>query len=184
MLGLHSPTSGSVFIDGRPLKEIDLRSWRRLIGYVPQDLVLFHDTLHANLTLGDTSISDDDVRKALETAGAWDFINAMPEGIMSVAGQQGAKLSGGQRQRIAIARALVLKPRLLILDEVTSALDTSTEREICENIRNLSHDITIFAITHRPALLEIADRVYAIADGMVEEVKSGLSVAAKVQSYE
>jgi ATP-binding cassette subfamily C protein len=184
LLGLHSPTSGSVFIDGRPLKEIDLRSWRRLIGYVPQDLVLFHDTLHANLTLGDTSISDDDVRKALETAGAWDFINAMPEGIMSVAGQQGAKLSGGQRQRIAIARALVLKPRLLILDEVTSALDTSTEREICENIRNLSHDITIFAITHRPALLEIADRVYAIADGMVEEVKSGLSVAAKVQPYE
>jgi ATP-binding cassette subfamily C protein len=91
---------------------------------------------------------------------------------MSVAGQQGIKLSGGQRQRIAIARALVLKPRLLILDEVTSALDTRTEREICENIRNLSHDMTIFAITHRPALLEFADRVYAIKDGMVEEVKN------------
>ncbi len=172
ILGLHTPTSGTVLIDGKPLHEIELGSWRHLIGYVPQDLVLFHDTLHANLTLGDPDIKDDDVRQALETAGAWDFINAMPEGIMSVAGQQGTKLSGGQRQRIAIARALVLKPRLLILDEVTSALDTRIEREICENIRNLSHDITIFAITHRPTLLEFADRVYAIKDGMVEEVKN------------
>ena len=172
ILGLHAPSSGSVLVDGRPLHEIDLGSWRRLIGYVPQELVLFHDTLHANLTLGDASISDDDVRQALETAGAWDFINAMPEGIMSIAGQQGAKLSGGQRQRIAIARALVLKPRLLILDEVTSALDTRTEKEICENIRNLSHDITIFAITHRPALMDIADKVYTIKDGLIEEMRA------------
>ena len=184
ILGLHAPGSGNVLVDGRSLQEIDLASWRRLIGYVPQELILFHDTLHANLTLGDTSISDDDVRQALETAGAWDFINAMPEGLMSIAGQQGAKLSGGQRQRIAIARALVLKPRLLILDEVTSALDTKVESEICENIRNLSHDITIFAITHRPALLEIADKVYAITDGMVEEVKAGLSFATKMQQHE
>jgi len=184
ILGLHAPGSGSVLVDGRPLQEIDLASWRRLIGYVPQELILFHDTLHANLTLGDASISDDDVRQALETAGAWDFINAMPEGIMSIAGQQGAKLSGGQRQRIAIARALVLKPRLLILDEVTSALDTRTESEICENIRNLSHDITIFAITHRPALLEIADRVYAIKDGVVEEASAGIPFAAKIEQPE
>ena len=172
ILGLHTPISGTVLIDGKHLHEIELGSWRHLIGYVPQDLVLFHDTLHANLTLGDPDITDDDVRQALETAGAWDFINAMPEGIMSVAGQQGTKLSGGQRQRIAIARALVLKPRLLILDEVTSALDIGTEKEICENIRSLSHDITIFAITHRSALLEIADRVYTIKDGMVEEVRN------------
>ena len=181
ILGLHAPSSGSVLVDGRPLHEIDLENWRRLIGYVPQDLVLFHDTLYANLTLGDPAITDDDVREALQTAGAWDFINAMPEGIMSIAGQQGAKLSGGQRQRIAIARALVQKPRLLILDEVTSALDTRTEKEICVNIRNLSHEITIFAITHRPALLEIADRVYAIKDGMVEELKAGPSFGAKIQ---
>jgi ATP-binding cassette subfamily C protein len=87
ILGLHAPGSGSVLVDGRPLQEIDLGSWRRLIGYVPQELILFHDTIHANLTLGDASISDDDVRQALETAGAWDFINAMPEGIMSIAGQ-------------------------------------------------------------------------------------------------
>jgi ATP-binding cassette subfamily C protein len=164
-------------VDGNPLSEIDLASWRHMIGYVPQDLVLFHDSLHANLTLGDPNITDEDLRQALETAGAWEFINAMPEGIMSIAGQQGTKLSGGQRQRIAIARALVLKPKLLILDEVTSALDTRTEKEICENIRRLSHDITIFAITHRPALLDIADRVYAIKDGVVEEVSVTPSLA-------
>ena len=172
ILGLHAPTSGAVLIDGKPLHEIDLRSWRRLIGYVPQELVLFHDTLLANLTLGDPDITDGEVRRALETAGAWDFVKAMPEGMMSVVGQQGAKLSGGQRQRIAIARAIVLKPKLLILDEVTSALDNKTEREIGANIRNLSHDTTIFAITHRPAWLEIADRVYTIKDGIVEEVKN------------
>jgi len=170
ILGLHSPTAGKILVDGNPLSEIDLASWRQMIGYVPQDLVLFHDSLHANLTLGDPNITDEDLRQALETAGAWEFINAMPDGIMSIAGQQGTKLSGGQRQRIAIARALVLKPKLLILDEVTSALDVRTEKEICENIRRLSTDITIFAITHRPALLDIADRVYAIKDGVVEEM--------------
>ena len=170
ILGLHSPTAGKILVDGNPLSEIDLASWRQMIGYVPQDLVLFHDSLHANLTLGDPNITDEDLRRALETAGAWEFINAMPDGIMSIAGQQGTKLSGGQRQRIAIARALVLKPKLLILDEVTSALDVRTEKEICENIRRLSTDITIFAITHRPALLDIADRVYAIKDGVVEEM--------------
>jgi ATP-binding cassette subfamily C protein len=178
ILGLHAPTSGTILIDGTPLPEIDLRSWRRLIGYVPQDLVLFHDTLLANLTLGDPDITDGEVRRALETAGAWDFVNAMPEGIMSVVGQQGTKLSGGQRQRVAIARALVLKPKLLILDEVTSALDNKTEREIGANIRKLSHDMTIFAITHRPAWLEIADRVYSIKDGTVEEVKKERHLAS------
>jgi ATP-binding cassette subfamily C protein len=184
LLGLNMPGSGSVLVDGRPMHELDLGSWRRLIGYVPQDLVLFHDTIHANLTLGDPSITEDDVREALVTAGALEFINATPNGIMSVAGQQGAKLSGGQRQRIAIARALVLKPKLLILDEVTSALDSTTEREICENIRNLPHDITIFAITHRPALLEIADRIYAITDGVVEEVNAHRPSAPRLQQSE
>ena len=171
ILGLHAPSAGAIRIDDKPLQEIDLAHWRRMIGYVPQDLVLFHDTLHANITLGDPDIDDEIVHQALETAGAWDFINAMPDGIMSIAGQQGTKLSGGQRQRIAIARALVLNPKLLILDEVTSALDNKTEREICENIRSLSSDITIFAITHRPALLEIADRIYAITDGSIDEAR-------------
>ncbi len=169
ILGLYPPDGGRVVIDGKSLQDIDIHSWRRMIGYVPQDLVLFHDTIFANIGLGDPKISEQDARRALEMAGAWEFIQAIPDGLMSVVGQQGAKLSGGQRQRIAIARALVLKPRLLILDEVTSALDPKTEIEICQNIRSLAGDTTILAITHRPALLEIADRVYRIDDGVAEE---------------
>ncbi len=172
IIGLYPPDGGQVLIDDQSLQDIDIHSWRQLIGYVPQDLVLFHDTIFSNIGLGDPGITEQDARRALEMAGAWEFIQAMPDGMMTVVGQHGAKLSGGQRQRIAIARALVLKPRLLILDEVTSALDPKTEIEICQNIRSLSGETTILAITHRPALLEIADRVYRIKDGIAEEAQT------------
>lgn len=177
IMGMYPPDGGKILIDGISLQDIDLDSWRRLIGYVPQELVLFHDSIYANISLGDPSISQDDAHRALEMAGAWDFISSMPDGMMSIVGQQGAKLSGGQRQRIAIARALVLKPKLLILDEVTSALDPKTEIEICENISDLSGEITILAITHRPTLLEIADKVYHVKDGIAEEANHSTPAA-------
>ena len=169
ILGLYQPDQGRVLIDGMPLQNIDLYSWRKLIGYVPQDPVLFHDTLYGNISMGDPKINKTVTRTALELAGAWDFIKELPDGMMTVTGQHGAKLSGGQRQRIAIARALVHEPLLLILDEVTSALDPKTEQEICQNILSLSKKTTILGITHRPALLEIADRVYRIEDGNAHE---------------
>ena len=169
ILGLYQPDQGRVLIDGMPLQNIDLYSWRKLIGYVPQEPVLFHDTLYGNISMGDPNINKAVTRSALELAGAWDFIRKLPEGMMTVTGQHGAKLSGGQRQRIAIARALVHAPLLLILDEVTSALDPNTEQEICQNILSLSKKTTILGITHRPALLEIADRVYKIENGSAHE---------------
>ena len=169
LMGLYAPDSGRVLIDDTSLAEINLDSWRRMIGYVPQEPLLFHDNIFTNISLGDPEIGKEEVRTALRMAGALDFIDAMPEGLMTVTGQHGAKLSGGQRQRIAIARALVHRPRLLILDEVTSALDAITEKEICSNIEQLSGEATILAITHRPALLEIADRVYSISEGTVVE---------------
>jgi ATP-binding cassette subfamily C protein len=143
-----------------------------LIGYVPQDLILLHDSVYANVTLGNPGLSEANVRTALETAGAWPFVEALPERLMTTVGQSGAKLSGGQRQRIALARALVSKPKLLILDEVTSALDPATEREICANIRNMADDTTVLAITHRPAFLEIADRIYRVQDQTVLDAKA------------
>lgn len=173
LLGFYQPQEGRVLIDGTPLTEIDLQAWRSLVGYVPQELILFHDTILANVTLGDPSIGEAEARQALEAAGAWDFVAAMPEGLESVVGEKGAKLSGGQRQRIALARALAGKPKLLILDEVTSALDPSTERDICRNIDALSHDMTILAITHREAWTEIAERTYRVDGGGVELVKDG-----------
>jgi len=165
ILGLYEPSRGQVLLDGVPLKEIDLQSWRRLVGYVPQELVLFHDSIYANVALGDRQIGAAEVREALELAGAWEFVCGLPEGMLTEVGEGGAKLSGGQRQRIALARALVGKPRLLILDEVTSALDPDTEWQICRGIRDLAQEMGVLAITHRPAFLEIADLIYRIDDG-------------------
>jgi ATP-binding cassette, subfamily C, bacterial len=167
ILGLYAPQAGRVLIDGVPLSEIDLQSWRLLIGYVPQELVLFHDTILGNIALGDPEIGEDDVREALGIAGALEFVDALPDGVRTVVGEKGAKLSGGQRQRIALARALVGRPKLLVLDEVTSALDPETERQVSSNIAELAGRTTVLAITHRPTFLDIADRVYCVADRTV-----------------
>jgi ATP-binding cassette subfamily C protein len=169
ILGLYQPDEGQVLVDDVPLREIDLASWRSLVGYVPQELVLFHDSILANVALGDPRIGEAEVRHALEVAGAWDFVRRLPAGLMTPVGESGAKLSGGERQRIALARALVAKPRLLILDEVTSALDPDTEWQICRGIRALAGEIAVLAITHRPAFLEIADVIYRIEGGRAIE---------------
>lgn len=173
LLGLHEPQAGQVLLDGTPLSEIDLEAWRGMVGYVPQELILFHDTVLANVTLGDPRIDEAAVKRALEDAGAWDFVSSLPEGLQNIVGEKGAKLSGGQRQRIALARALAGRPKLLILDEVTSALDPRTERDICRNIDALSSTMTILAITHREAWTDIAQRTYRLDSGTIELVKDG-----------
>jgi ATP-binding cassette, subfamily C, bacterial len=167
LLGLFEPHAGRILIDGVPLPEIDLRAWRGMVGYVPQELTLFHDSVLANLTLGDPAISAEQARVALDTAGAGAFVASLPEGLLTTVGERGMQLSGGQRQRIALARALLIKPRLLILDEVTSALDPATEAEICTKVRTLDGAMTILAITHRPAWVDVADRVYEVAPNNV-----------------
>ena len=169
ILGLHQPDEGQVLLDDVPLREIDLASWRSLVGYVPQELVLFHDSIFANVALGDARIGEAEAQHALELAGAWDFVRKLPEGMRTQVGESGAKLSGGERQRVALARALVSRPRLLVLDEVTSALDPDTEWQICRRIRELAGEMAVLAITHRPAFLEIADRVYRIEGGRAIE---------------
>jgi ATP-binding cassette, subfamily C, bacterial len=164
LLGFYQPNRGEILIDGVLLTEIDVRSWRRSIGYVPQELILLHDTILANITLGDSSITEDRALEALRLAGAEEFVSRLPAGLATEVGEKGARFSGGQRQRIAIARALVHRPKLLILDEVTSALDADTEREICENIRAISNSVTVLAISHRQAWIDIADTVSELPD--------------------
>jgi len=172
LLGLHEPASGHITIDGRPLDQLSLKAWRSHIGYVPQELSLLHASLRDNIALGNTALTDEDISEALRLADAEDFVNSLPDGLDSNAGEMGGRLSGGQRQRIALARALVGRPKLLILDEVTSALDPETEASICSNALDLAGEFTIIAITHRPAWSKIADRLYRVDNGSAEEIKA------------
>ncbi len=165
--GLVTPESGRVLIDDRPLAELDIRTWRRRLGYVPQETVLLHDTVRHNITLGDPALGRAEVEAALRAAEAWDFVSDLPHGMETPVGERGGLLSGGQRQRIVIARALVHRPLLLILDEATSALDPLSETGIGRTLLRLRGELTILAVSHRPALIEIADQVYRVENGSV-----------------
>ena len=167
LVGLHEPDSGSVLVDGVPLTEIDLARWRSKIGYIPQENILFNDTVMENITLGDHSIGEEQAIEALRLAGAWGFVSALPRGLHEVIGVRGNLLSGGQKQRLSIARALIHNPELLILDEATSALDRATAREICDAVRGLRGNRTILAITHQSIWMDAADRILRMEEGRV-----------------
>jgi ATP-binding cassette subfamily C protein len=165
VIGLLQPQKGEVWIDDLPLSQVDLRSWRRMIGYVPQETLLLHDTVLINVTLGDKDLTPSAVEDALRAAGAWKFVSALEKGVNSMVGERGYRLSGGQRQRIAIARAIVHKPKLLILDEATTALDPESEKGICDTLTQLRGALTILAISHQAAVLEVADQAYRLQNG-------------------
>jgi ATP-binding cassette subfamily C protein len=170
VIGLLRPQDGEIWVDDLPLERVDLQQWRRMIGYVPQETLLLQDSIFLNVTLGDPAITEREAEEALQKAGIWEFVQTRPKGIHSSVGQRGLMMSGGQRQRIAIARALVRKPKLLVLDEATTALDPGNEAAICQTLRNLRGEITILAISHQPAVLEVADRGYRVKDGTVTPV--------------
>lgn len=175
IIGLVRPCAGRITVDDVALGELDLRAWRHMIGYVPQENLLLHDTILDNVTLGDPALGAADAERALREAGAWEFVAALPDGVRHVVGERGGTLSGGQRQRIMIARALVNRPRLLVLDEATSALDAEAEAAICATLARLRGRLTIVAITHREAMARIADRVYRL-DAMVHAAREGGAV--------
>jgi ATP-binding cassette subfamily C protein len=179
IIGLIRPQQGEVWIDDLPLAKVDLKKWRKMIGYVPQETLLLHDSVLINVTLGDPDLSAADVERALSAAEAWEFVAEMGQGIYSTVGERGCMLSGGQRQRIAIARALVHKPKLLILDEPTSALDPESEAAICETLGQLrGRGITILAISHQPTIMNVADRAYRLQDGKAFWVENHKVVSA------
>jgi ATP-binding cassette subfamily C protein len=169
-IGLIRPNAGTITLDGKPLQEVDIQAWRRMIGYVPQETILLHDTIMRNITLGDPTLQQADVEWALRAAGASDFVAALPDGLETVVGERGGKLSGGQRQRVVIARALVNKPRLLILDEATSALDHESEDAIRRTLENLTGQLSILAISHNRAMVHAASRVYYLRAGTAQLV--------------
>jgi ATP-binding cassette subfamily C protein len=175
LTGLVDPEAGEILVDGVPLASLDLQQWRRQIGYVPQEMLLLHDSIRVNVTFGDPDVSDAEVEAALRAADAWEFVSALPEGLDASVGERGSLLSGGQRQRIAIARALVHRPRLLLLDEATAALDADSEAAVWSAVARLRDHTTVVAISHQPALSKVADRVYRIEDGRVRTLASAHS---------
>jgi ATP-binding cassette subfamily C protein len=168
LCGLAEPQSGEILIDGISLHEIDLHHWRRMIGYVSQDTILLHDTILSNILIGAPDLTQADAEQALRQAGAWDFVCGLPAGLLTVVGERGGLLSGGQRQRIAIARALAHRPLFLLLDEPTSALDPDSEKIICETLQRLAQSLTIIAVSHQPAVINAADRIFTLSKGKAE----------------
>ncbi|MDC8445674.1 MAG: ABC transporter ATP-binding protein/permease [Nitrosomonas sp.] len=174
LCGLTEPNAGKILIDGKSLHDIDLRKWRHMIGYVSQDTILLHDTIMNNILVGEPALTAADAERALRQAGAWDFVSVLPDGMHTVVGERGGLLSGGQRQRIAIARALAHGPVFLIMDEPTSALDPESEKTICETLQQLSRQLTIIAVSHQPAVINAADRVFILSEGEAKALSHGV----------
>lgn len=169
ILRFYDPTSGKILIDGVDLKELDISSFRKAIGFVSQDTFLFNDTVAANIGYGFAS-SNDEIIEAAKAAHAHEFIIHLPDKYDTLIGDRGVKLSGGQRQRLALARAIVRQPQILILDEATSALDTESERMIQDSLEKLGKKYTIIAIAHRLSTIENADKIVVLEGGrLVEE---------------
>ena len=161
--------SGSVTIDGQDVRDVTQESLRKVIGMVPQDTVLFNDTIAYNIRYGRTDATDEEVEKAAEMAQISGFIRHLPEGYQAMVGERGLKLSGGEKQRVAIARTILKAPPILILDEATSALDTATEQEIQSALDIVSRGRTTLVIAHRLSTVIGADEIIVLKDGLIAE---------------
>jgi ATP-binding cassette subfamily C protein len=168
LLGLIVPSEGRVFVDETPLTPGLLPAWRDQIGYVPQDSFHFHDTVRTNLLWARPDASEAELQEVLEVAAAG-FVKRLPQGLDTVLGDRGVRLSGGERQRIALARALLRRPAMLILDEATSSLDSENERRVQDAIERLHGHLTILIITHRLTTVRRADLIHVLDGGEVVE---------------
>jgi len=165
----YDATGGAVLIDGQDVRSVTQDSLRRAIGVVPQDTVLFNDTIGYNIAYGRPDASEEVVVQAAKLAQVHDFVLKLPEGYKTRVGERGLKLSGGEKQRVAIARTILKDPRILILDEATSALDTRTEQEIQASLRDVSRGRTTLVIAHRLSTVVEADEIIVLEDGQIAE---------------
>jgi subfamily B ATP-binding cassette protein MsbA len=167
--GYNFPIKGKVFVDGLPIENIDLVSLRQQIGIVPQEVVLFNDTILHNIRYGNFSATEEEVKESAHKAHAFEFIEKFPEKWKQIVGERGVKLSVGQKQRIAIARAILRNPKILVLDEPTSALDAGSEKIITESLEHLMRGKTTFIIAHRLSTVRKADIILVFKDGRIVE---------------
>jgi ATP-binding cassette, subfamily B, heavy metal transporter len=165
----YDPTDGKISIDGQDLSVVQQRSLRAAIGIVPQDTVLFNDTIGYNIGYGRSGATQSEIELAARGAAIDRFIDALPDGYESMVGERGLKLSGGEKQRVAIARTLLKNPPILVLDEATSALDSRTEQAIQETLNRVSESRTTIMIAHRLSTVVAADQIVVLDEGRVAE---------------
>jgi ATP-binding cassette subfamily B protein len=169
LLRFYEPSKGAIYLDDTVSGSIPLTEWRKQMAYVPQDVILFGGSILENIAYGLEQIDEAAVIEAAKKANAHDFISKFPEGYQTLVGERGIKLSGGQRQRVAIARAILKNPRILILDEATSSLDSESELLVQEALENLMQNRTSFVIAHRLSTIKNAQQIVVIDKGMVVE---------------
>jgi ATP-binding cassette, subfamily B, heavy metal transporter len=179
----YDPTSGRITLDGADISAVTQASLREAIAVVPQDAVLFNDTILYNVAFGRPGASRDEIEQAARQAQIHDFITSLPDGYDTMVGERGLKLSGGEKQRVAIARAILKRPRLFLFDEATSALDSHTELAIQQSLREVSRGTTTLVIAHRLSTIVHADEILVLEDGGIAERGSHAALLRRGGAY-
>jgi ABC-type multidrug transport system fused ATPase/permease subunit len=169
IMRFYEPKQGKILLDGKNINELELKAYRKLVGIVPQELILFGGTIRENIAYGKPTATEEEIREAARKANAIQFIDSFPEGLETLVGERGIKLSGGQRQRIAIARAILKDPAILILDEATSSLDAESEYLVQQALEELMRNRTTIVIAHRLATIKKVDRILVLSEGQIIE---------------
>ena len=179
----YDPKEGGIYINNININNISQESLRKMIGVVPQDTVLFNDTIYYNIAYGNTDAKKEEVIRAAKNADIHNFISTLPDGYETIVGERGLKLSGGEKQRVAIARTILKNPKIFFFDEATSALDSSTEKEIQKNLENVSKDKTTLIIAHRLSTAANADNIIVLDKGVIIEQGTHESLLLKKSKY-
>ena len=179
----YNPKKGNIYINDTNINKISQESLRKIIGVVPQDTVLFNDTIYYNIAYGNTDSTKEEIISAAKNADIHNFIKILPDGYETIVGERGLKLSGGEKQRVAIARTILKNPRIFFFDEATSALDTSTEKEIQKNLEKISKNKTTLVIAHRLSTAASADNIIVLDKGVVIEEGSHIELIQKKGKY-
>jgi ATP-binding cassette subfamily B protein len=179
----YDPKKGEIYINNININRVSQESLRQMIGVVPQDTVLFNDTIYYNIVYGKIEANKEEVISAAKNADIHDFISALPDGYETIVGERGLKLSGGEKQRVAIARTILKNPKIFFFDEATSALDSNTEKEIQKNLENVSKDKTTLIIAHRLSTAANADNIIVLDKGVITEQGTHESLLLKKGKY-
>ncbi|MFZ1582843.1 MAG: ABC subfamily B transporter ATP-binding protein, partial [Saprospiraceae bacterium] len=178
LMKFYNPDSGNILVDGVDIDEYNLTQFRKNIGIVPQEVILFGGTIRENIAYGKPNATEEEITMAARQSNSWEFISSFPDGMDTIVGDRGIKLSGGQRQRIAIARAILKDPKILILDEATSSLDAESEKLVQEALDKLMQNRTSIIIAHRLSTIRDVDSIYVLENGKIIEKGSHAELIA------